>query len=398
MSELITRDLALKLVLEQPFDYGSEVVELTAARGRILAEPLVADRDQPPFNRVAMDGIAINYATYATGQRFFARARVQGAGEEPSPLTDPEQCVEIMTGAALPVGCTAVIRYEDLRWENDGYHVPDGVADGQNIHPRGKDTAEGAELAPAGSRITIPTLAMLATFGYAQVRVQTRPSIAVITTGDELVPVNATPTDYQIRRSNAYQLIGLLESQGYTASGHHLPDDKRLLREQLEVLLQEHDVIMLSGGVSKGKFDYLPEVLAELGVNKLLHGVAQRPGKPLWVGRTETCMVFGLPGNPQSSLSCCLAYVLPFLTQQLGTTSPFTYAELTVDVPFKPNLTLFSFVALRSDEATGKLLATPVRHAGSGDASALLRGGGFLELPAGKELYRAGEIYRVNLL
>ena len=109
-------------------------------------------------------------------------------------------------------------------------------------------------------------------------------------------------------------------------------------------------------------------------------------------------MVFGLPGNPQSSLSCCLAYVLPFLAQQLGTTSPSTYAKLTVDVPFKPDLTLFSFVTLHSDEATGKLLATPVRHAGSGDASALLRGGGFLELPAGKELYRAGEIYRVNLL
>ena len=398
MPELCTCDRARTIIGKETFDWGTEKIPLPEARGRILAEPLIADRDQPPFHRVAMDGIAINHAAYAGGRRDFARARVQGAGQAAAPLTDLTQCVEIMTGAALPKGCTAVIRYEDLVTTDDGFLVPEGVVDGQNIHARGKDTSAGAMLATVGHRVDVATLGMLATFGYARIEVQKLPNIAVVATGDELVEVGDTPAPHQIRRSNLYQLQALLASNNYPSSTYHLPDDREVLQSRLGALLQEYDVIILSGGVSKGKYDYLPGVLEVLGAKKLVHGVAQRPGKPLWVGRTDTTMVFGLPGNPQSSLSCCLTYVLPFLAAQSGADDATFFAELATDVDFKPDLTLFAYVRVDSDPGTGRLVAKPIRHAGSGDASSLLRGNAFMELPSGRSRYPAGGVYQIRYL
>ena len=398
MSELCTSVSARAIIFEQTFDWGRERVDLTEANGRILAEPLRADRDQPPFNRVAMDGIAINYAEYERGRRDFARARVQGAGQAAEPLTNPKQCVEIMTGAALPEGCTAVIRYEDLTATPTGYTAPEGVTDRQNVHPQGKDTRGGSTLAGPGHRIDVATLGMLATFGLATPSVKRRPVIAIVATGDELVDVDRQPLPHQIRRSNVYQLQTLLSARGYPATTYHLPDREDELRTRLTELIGGSDVIILSGGVSKGKYDYVPGALTSIGMEKLLHGVAQRPGKPLWVGRNEKTMVFGLPGNPQSSLSCCLAYVLPFLDRNVGAATTKTFAALTHDVHFKPDLTLFAYVEVSSEPDTGKLLARPVKHAGSGDASSLLRGNAFMELPAGSELYPAGGVYQIRYL
>lgn len=396
MSELTTCDRAREKLASQNFVWGMEEIALDQARGRVLAEPLIADRDQPPFNRVAMDGIAINYSAYASGQRDFARARVQGAGEKPSPLTNPRECIEIMTGAALPAGCSTVIRYEDLVPTANGFVLPEGIQDAVNIHPQGKDTKDGNVLAEAPAKIGVATIGMLASCGYARVKVRALPRIALIATGDELVDVATTPEPHQIRRSNVYQLQSLLNQEGYQSTTHHLPDDPEILEEKLKEIISENELVILSGGVSKGKYDYIPSVLENLSVKRLFHGVAQRPGKPLWAGRNAATMVFGLPGNPQSSLSCCLAYVLPFIRRQTGLQEIAQYAELALPVTFKTNLTLFSYVAVSSDAQTGKLIATPVRHAGSGDASSLLLGNGFLELPAGQHEYPAGGIYQVR--
>ncbi|OAV44651.1 molybdopterin molybdotransferase MoeA [Lewinella sp. 4G2] len=399
MSELITCGSAREILNAQRFDYGDEILALTQVLGKVLAEPIVADRDQPPFDRVAMDGIAIHYPAYAAGQRFFGREGVQAAGQPAKPLFGVNRCIEVMTGAALPGGCTTVIRYEDLEEEGGGFHAPEGIKDNQNIHPRGKDAQAGEELAPAGRLIGVPEIGMLASCGYAKVRVRTIPRIAVITTGDELVPPGEKPAEHQIRMSNLYQLNELLGKNGFTvASGMHVIDDPSALHEILGQCIEEHDVIILTGGVSKGKFDYVPDVLSELGIERLFHGVAQRPGKPLWIGRNADTMVFGLPGNPQSSLSCCLAYVLPFLHRQIGLEANKQFAKLARDVAFKPDLTLFAYVAVSSDAQTGELLATPVKHAGSGDASSLLRGNAFMELPQGQSVYRAGEVYEVRYL
>ncbi|SEQ64789.1 molybdopterin molybdotransferase MoeA [Neolewinella agarilytica] len=393
---LITHTEATDILAQQDPDWGTETVALGQAAGRVLRQTLRADRDQPPFNRVAMDGICIDYAAYAAGQRFFPVAWMQAAGQSPRALTDATKCIEIMTGAALPEGATTVIRYEDLRAEGGGFHLPEGVEDGKSIHYRGKDIEEGAELATPGCRIGIAEIGMLATCGYAEVEVSALPRTAIIATGNELVDVAARPLPHQIRMSNLFQLREVLRGLGIEPALHHLPDEPERLRESLSAIVRNNELVMLSGGVSKGKLDYVPGILQELGVEKLFHGVAQRPGKPLWAGRLGDTMVFGLPGNPISSVNCTLGMVMPFLRQRLHMTEPNTvFAALTEALTFKPSLTLFQLVSLKADPESGQLLATPTPHAGSGDAASLLRSDGFLELPAERAEFAAGEVFRV---
>lgn len=386
------RDLLSAIDLGWP----EETVLFNDARTRVRAQKIIADRDQPPFDRVAMDGIAIDHAAYAAGQRRFPIARLQAAGAPPEPLTDSTKCIEIMTGAALPTGVTTVIRYEDLSREGDAFRLPEGVLDGKSIHERAKDIERGMPLATGRNRIGAAEIGMLATCGYKRVKVIRQPRIAVVATGNELVPVDAQPLDHQIRMSNVYQLQFLLDRAGALTTVHHFPDERGLLLKSLEDCVANNDLVVLSGGVSKGKLDFVPGVLAELGVEKLFHGVAQRPGKPLWCGRRGKTVVFGLPGNPASSLNCLVNYVLPFVDRQFGLPDEPVFARLAEDVDFKPDLTLFQLVSLASDPVTGVLLAHPTRNQGSGDATSLLRSGGFLELPAGQRVYPAGGVYRVR--
>lgn len=391
---LIDYQDALRLVGEQDFPRREEVVPLRAAAGRVLSQDVRADRPQPPFHRVAMDGVAINYAAYAGGQRVFPIARLQAAGQPPIPLDDPQQCVEIMTGAALPEGCSTVVRYEDLVRKGDAFVLPEGVMDEKSIHFTGSDVAEDELLLPAGRVIDVATIGMLATCGYAEVSVVQLPRTAVISTGDELVPVAATPLPHQIRRSNVFQLVELLRTTGIEAEHLHLADDRETLRTVLAEVLQHYELIILSGGVSKGKLDFVPEILRELGVQQLFHGVAQRPGKPIWVGRAKTAMVFGLPGNPVSSVACCHVYVGHHLRLRLGLgPREYQFVELATDIPFRPDLTHFDRVMIRQNPDAGTLLAHSVKNAGSGDAASLLRANGLVILPRGKDLFRTGEVY-----
>jgi molybdopterin molybdotransferase len=376
--------------------WPTETIAFNKACTRVRAQKIVADRDQPPFNRVAMDGIAINYAAYAAGQRRFPIAWLQAAGAEPKPLDDQAKCVEIMTGAALPAGVTTVIRYEDIAREGNDFLLPEGLLDGKSIHARGKDIVAGMDLVADRRRIGVAEMGMLATCGYDQVEVVKKPVISVVATGNELVPVDQTPVPHQIRMSNVFQLASLLETEGAATTIHHYPDDRDALLINLENRLSESDLVVLSGGVSKGKLDFVPGVLEELGVEKLFHGVAQRPGKPLWVGRRGNTVVFGLPGNPVSSVNCLVAYVLPFIRQQFGLSEEPVFARLAEDVSFKPNLTFFQLVSLQSDPETGALIARPTSNQGSGDATSMLRSDGFLELPQGREVYLKGEVFRVG--
>ncbi len=377
-------------------NWGEETVSLTEAGTRVLAQDVIADRDQPPFNRVAMDGIAINYLAYAAGQRRFPIAWLQAAGDAPRALTDVTQCVEIMTGAALPAGVTTVVRYEDLERERDAFVLPEGVVDGKSIHQQGKDIIAGKLLASAGRLIGVAETGMLASCGYENVRVKKKPRVAVIATGNELVPVGSTPAPHQIRMSNVFQLQQLLEGVGATTATYHFPDDRAALLEHLETQLAHNDIVVLSGGVSKGKLDFVPGVLASLGVEKMFHGVAQRPGKPLWVGRREETLVFGLPGNPVSSVNCLVHYVLPFIRRQQGLEAKAAcFAQITEALTFKPDLTLFQLVHLESSPEDGRLLATPTKNQGSGDGTSLLRAQGFMEIPRGQTTYPAGAVFKV---
>ncbi len=385
-----------------------ELLALPLAAGRVLREDLHADRDFPPFNRVAMDGIAVNFAAIEAGQTAFPIAHTQFAGQPPQPLPDAQAAVEIMTGASLPEGTDTVIRYEDLVFRIDeatGQRVAEVQAlpprASHNVHLRAADRRQHDLLVPAGTRLEPAEMAVAATIGAATVAVSRRPRVAVVGTGDELVPIPATPLPHQIRRSNALMLQVAAEAAGAIVETFHFDDDPAALRQGLPALLAGFDAVVLSGGVSKGKADFLPDVLRELGVEQLFHEVQQRPGKPFWFGRQPGgAVVFALPGNPVSTFVNFYRYAQPWLLavqQPAGTeaaSSGPVPAVLTHDVAFRPALTHLLLVSL-APGPDGRLHATPERAGGSGDMASLLTSNGFLELPPEQEHFAAGSVWPV---
>lgn len=400
---LISPGQALAVVLDHPATLGAEAVPLAQARGRILHAPVRADRDFPPFDRVTMDGIALAHADWVANPGGWLRvAGTQLAGQPPQPLADRGACLEIMTGAVLPPGTDTVVRYEDLETEERAgqqwARLKPGVAValGQSLHPRARDRAQGDLLMAPGTWLGAAEVAVAATVGLAQVPVRALPRVAVVSTGDELVEVGQVPLPHQVRRSNAAMLHAALQSWGIVANLFHFDDDLTALRTGLAQVLDRHDAVLVSGGVSEGVADLVPGVLAELGVAKLFHKVAQRPGKPLWFGvRPATgTTVFALPGNPVSSFCCYHQYVVPWLRRSLGVpTGAPELAQLAVDLKFAPDLTYFLLVGVSQAE-NGTLLAHPVTNSGSGDLASLLAADGFLTLPPeGRgpgQMFRAG--------
>jgi molybdopterin molybdotransferase len=392
---MINVEEAVRIIQKTVKDFGVEELPLEDALGRVLREDLHADRDFPPFNRVTMDGIAIRRESFAAGRRTFPIAGIAAAGAPPMTLRDPEACLEVMTGAILPAGTDAVIRYEDLEIANGAAAIVlDEVKPGQNIHRRGEDRPKGDRIVPRYRRLSPAELGVAATVGKAVIKVSRLPKTMIISTGDELVPVSETPLPHQIRRSNVHRLKATLQKVNVPVDTFHLQDDLEEILQQLKKILRKYEVVLLSGGVSKGKFDYLPEALAQLGVEKLFHRIAQRPGKPFWFGRAANgTTVFALPGNPISSFLCTHRYFLPWLDACLGLPpAPAPKAVLQEDVPFKPDLTRFLEVKLDFDDQ-GRILARPVPGSGSGDLANLVDADAFVELPRGKDLYRKGEVY-----
>jgi molybdopterin molybdotransferase len=370
-----------------------------------LAETLTADRDFPPFNRVAMDGIAVAHATWAGGHTEFGIQHAQYAGAPPRPLLDPQQAVEVMTGAVLPAGTDIVVRYEDILLDNGRatIQIPPPATPGINIHHQAADRHTGDELLTAGTRLGPAELAVAATIGAAELRVTRAPRVAVVSTGDELVDIHETPLLHQIRRSNAYALQALFAQDGADVSLFHLPDSLDKLRDGLtKILGAGFDAVVLSGAVSKGRADHLPGLLRELHVVEIFHEVNQRPGKPLWFGaQANGPVVFGLPGNPVSTFITACRYVRPWLgavqqppatNETLAAFEAPAPAMLTVDIEFKPQLTHFVPVRLTVD-AEGRRLATPLRVGGSGDLTGLVGATAFLELPPEPAVFPAGSVW-----
>lgn len=381
----------------------TESVSIDDALGRVLREPVRADRDFPPFDRVAMDGIGIRFADFAAGLTSFRVVGMQRAGQAQLTLTDSGTCLEVMTGAMLPIGADTVIRYEDITMLDGVAQITIGdVQAGQHIHHRATDRRAGDELLSAGTRLGPSELAVAASVGHIRLAVTTLPRVALISTGDELVDVADAPLPHQIRRSNMYMLRAALASLGITATMHHIVDDETMLADGLSALLATNDVLILSGGVSAGKADFVPDVLARLGVQKQFHKVEQRPGKPLWFGTTldkgsPVRTVFALPGNPVSTVLCAHRYVLPYLRVSLGLppAQPY-YAQLAAPVTFQPDVTYFLPVRL-SSEPDGRILAYPLPGSGSADFANLLDADGFMELPADQVAFSTGDAFRVWL-
>jgi len=376
-----------------------ESLPLAQCAGAVLRENIYAERDQPPYDRVAMDGIALSSRALGTGARTFRIQATQAAGDAPLTLAAPTDCIEVMTGAVLPSGCDSVVAVEELSQAGGRAALaPQArVEPGQNVHRRGSDTRQGTLLLSAGQRLHAPEIAIAAAAGMPRIRVASQPMLVVISTGNELVEPGEPVLAHQVRRSNAYAVVSALREHGFQrVADDHIRDEREELHARLRLHLETHDVLVLSGGVSVGRFDLVPKVLEELGVRTIFHKVSQRPGKPLWFGMAPSgAAVFGLPGNPVSTLVCLTRYVLPALRGSLGQT-PEPGPRVALGAPFTvtPPLTHFIPVRLEQDD-WGREWAVPSPTNGSGDFTALAGTAGFVELPPGPNTYAKGFVTRL---
>lgn len=381
---MITTDEARKAISTAIPEFATEFVELSAASGRVLRQSIGAERDQPPFDRVTMDGIAIAFDAFLRDIRSFRIQDRQHAGDAVTTLADQTHCIEIMTGAVLPQGTDCVIPVERIVVANGDATIEQGYTAErkQFIHARGSDHGKNSEVLTPGSVITPLDVAIIASCGLQQVDVARRPVIRIISTGNELVPPGRPIQPQQIRLSNGPAVMAMLEQQGFSDCRHdHLLDDPDTLRTRLAEHLRTAGVLILSGGVSMGKADFVPRVLAELGVKAVFHKISQRPGKPMWFGMgPDNQAVFALPGNPVSTLVCCRHYVLPALFEASGRPARGSeYAVLTEDVTFRSDLTWFLPVRLHSD-IDGLQRAEPAPTNTSGDFASLGGTDGYVEL------------------
>lgn len=400
---------AERLVLSSVGALPAERCPLASAQGRTLRSPIIADRDGPPFQRATLDGVCFRFAEWLEGRRDFDVSGMQAAGAEPVDTPPANACLEIMTGAPLPDGCDVVVGVEDFVRDGGRVRIRDGLVlkVGHGVHAQGSDFRQGSVLLEPGCRLTGREIAIAASCGYATVEVTVEPRIAVLTTGDELVDVDEVPKRHQIRRSNDLALKALLQANGFSKIElNHLPDNAQAISWNLERLLQQADVILITGGVSKGRFDHLPAVLEELGVTKHFHGVAQRPGKPMFFGTfsrpgdflhpedTRVVAVFALPGNPVSAFACAHRYVQPALARMCGQRSaPTEYVRLAEPTAAHPALTLF-MPACRTSRQDGSTIATLHPTNTSGDFASIATTDGFVEIPAGSGPLAAGACVR----
>ncbi len=390
---------AERLVLASVGRLPAERAKLQEAAGRVLRQPIIADRDGPPFDRATLDGVCLRASEWESGRREWHVAGTQAAGATPQPAPPDGECLEIMTGSPLPSPCDAVLPVEDYVRDGDVVraNADASLSAGQGVHPRASDFREGAELLAGGRRLTGREIAIAASCGFAFVDVTVEPKVAILTTGDELVDVDEIPKLHQIRRSNDLALKATLARAGCTKIElNHLPDNPQAISWNLERLVQQADVILITGGVSQGRFDFLPGALRDLGVTEHFHGVAQRPGKPMFFGTfsrpgdflnpddTRVVAVFALPGNPVSAFACTHRYVLPALDLMRGVATARLpeRAFLSASVKRHAKLTLFVPVVLAVAD-DGRLLAEPRPFNTSGDFASVATTDGFVEIEPG---------------
>ncbi len=394
---MIPVEEAYEILMSNLCKSKTEPVDIRKSVGRILTESIYADRNFPPFDRVTMDGIAIRFEDWQQGIREFKVQEMQVAGNPPVTLRKSGNCIEVMTGAMMPEGADTIVRYEDFEIEKKVAVVKElKLKKGANVHDEGSDRAIGDQLLEPGGIIGPAEAAVIATVGESIVQVAEPPKVAILTTGDELVDIDEEPLPHQIRKSNSFAIDGALKELGVTSTILHLNDEKEVMKSTIEEVLDKHEVLILSGGVSKGKKDFVPEVLEELGVEKLFHRVKQRPGKPFWFGvrQTEegTNYVFALPGNPVSTFLCYYRYVKPWLFRSMGGNLTNEIATLDGDFKFEPDLTYFLQVKLSNE---GVLKAAPIAGGGSGDLANLVECDAFMELPATKKAFNKGETFPI---
>jgi molybdopterin molybdotransferase len=362
--------------------------------GRILRQDVYPERDNPPFDRVCMDGVAINSLTWRQGARRFAIEASQQAGCPPITLRDARQAIEVMTGAVVPGGTDCIIPMEEFDLDAQGVTLkPNAKGEPyRNIQRRGEDGRPGVAMLKSGTRLGAPELAVVASAGLAKVAISREPRFMVISTGDELIEPGEPIADHQVRRSNAYAVVGALRSRGFQSVGNdHIVDDETMLQARLSIHLEERDILILSGGVSTGKFDLVPKALRQIGVREIFARVAQRPGAPMWFGvGPRKQLVFGLAGNPVATLICLVRYVIPAAMRVMGCIER-PLEQIALNAQFKSGRPMAYYlpVSLTLDSA-GRPGALPQPTNGPGDFLGLAGTEGFVELPPQPEGFPAG--------
>jgi len=392
-----------------------EALGLLDAAGRVLAEAVVADRDQPPFDRSTRDGYAVRAADVAAGRtlRVVGSARA-GESWQGAALQEGE-AIEIMTGAPLPAGAEAVLMVEHAVLAGEGFSVGEGrgLRAGENVVARGAEARRGDSLLPVGRVLEAAEVAVAASCGAAMVQVFAKPRVAIVATGDELVELDIVPEAWQIRNSNSYALAALVQAEGgeaarLAAARDTLGDLRARIAEG-----READLLLLSGGVSMGKYDLVEQVLAECGAEFFFTGALIQPGKPIVFGRlprsselasqrvgesVEWTYFFGLPGNPVSTQVCFHLFVAPMLRAlagQIEIAPRFVEARLAEDV--KGGVRVTRFLPAELVGAWDGVSVRVVGWQGSGDVAANARGNCYAVLPAGVEAFTKGETVRVLL-
>ncbi len=317
---MISLQEAIRLVKKLAYSFGKEQVLLDDAVGRVICESIVADRDYPPFNRATMDGIAISMSDWKNGIRSFTVLETIFAGAASTKKLQPGECYKIMTGASVPVYADAVVRIEDIATEENRLTVTASeVTILQNIALKGQDIKDQTVIIDKPIICTGAVTTVLASLGYAKVGVEKLPTVTIITTGDEVVPVNEMVSEVQIRNSNVHLLKSLLQQWKINAITHEHSKDDAVALLKTVTKYRLGDVLILSGAVSAGDADFVPEVLLKAGAVKIFHKVAIRPGKPIWFGQFENgATVFALPGNPFSTLVTFKLFIKTFLQECFG--------------------------------------------------------------------------------
>jgi len=391
---------------------AEEVVPLTSAAGRVLAEPVFADRDQPPFDRSTRDGFACRAAELMTQP-----LRVTGmvrAGEIWADPLEPGAAVEIMTGAPLPSGADCVVMIEHTQRDGSSLRLAGGrrLLHGENVVPAASEAAKGELLLPPGTRIGARHIAIAASCGYATLKVFRKPLVAIQATGDELVEIGETPRPFQIRNSNSYSLAAQVRQSGAEALIQPiLRDNCEATQAAIAHAIHDcgADLLILSGGVSMGRFDFVEEALKNLGAEFFFTGAKIQPGKPIVFGRLpqtgshSPTYFFGLPGNPVSTMVTFTLFVHPLLNALAGETGGaprFALAHLDGELTLKPGLTRFLPATLETQNLSPSV--RPIRWQGSGDLAGNAKANCYVVVPGdldeGRETMQTGEMVSVLLI
>lgn len=386
------RDLVFARIRESGAAPPEESVPLDEAAGRVLARDVLADRNYPPFNRSARDGFAVIAADVAQAPATLHLIGETRAGEPSRFRLERGQTVEIMTGAPGPGGADAVVMVEHSSREGSQVTLHDPIAAGRNLILKGSEVKRGELALRAGTLIGPPQIALLGTVGCAAVPVHRRPEVAILSTGDEVLPIDARPEPYQIRNSNAHSLAAQVRRRGgrprlLPVARDTLDETRRLIESGLR-----SDLLLLSGGVSMGKHDLVERVLADLGAEIFFTQVRIQPGKPLVFARVGRTPVFGLPGNPLSTMVTFEVFA-SIAVDLLGgrNESPLPFLRAALAVPFRHKPVLTRFLGARLEGAYGMARVRPDRGQGSGDVAAFARADCLMVASASQEAWEAGQ-------